>query len=55
VAAALKTTKPYAGKLARDVASKRLATLGADLLDARAVLAPGVPIFQFCLPGVYSE
>jgi DNA-binding MarR family transcriptional regulator len=39
VAAALKTTKQYAGKLARDVASKRLATLGADPLDARAVLA----------------
>jgi len=39
VAAALKTTKQYAGKLARDVASKRLATLGVDPLDARAVLA----------------
>lgn len=39
VAAALKTTKQYAGKLARDVASKKLATLSPDPLDARAVLA----------------
>jgi DNA-binding MarR family transcriptional regulator len=39
VAAALKTTKQYAGKLARDVASKGLVKLAADPLDARAVLA----------------
>jgi DNA-binding MarR family transcriptional regulator len=39
VASALKTTKPYAGKLAKEIASKRLLTLVVDPLDARAVLA----------------
>ncbi|MGH7511436.1 MAG: MarR family winged helix-turn-helix transcriptional regulator [Gemmatimonadales bacterium] len=39
VASALKTTKQYAGRLARDMAAKRLVTLVADPLDRRAVLA----------------
>ena len=39
VAAALRTTKQYAGRLAREMASKRLVTLVADPLDRRAVLA----------------
>jgi len=39
VAAALKTTKQYAGRLAREMASKRLVTLVTDPLDGRAVLA----------------
>ena len=39
VASALKTTKQYAGRLAREMASKRLVTLVADPLDRRAVLA----------------
>jgi DNA-binding MarR family transcriptional regulator len=39
VAAALRTTKQYAGRLAREMASKRLVTLAADPLDGRAVLA----------------
>jgi DNA-binding MarR family transcriptional regulator len=39
VAAALKTTKQYAGRLAREMASKRLVTLATDPLDGRAVLA----------------
>ena len=39
VAAALKTTKQYAGRLAREMASKRLVTLVTDPQDGRAVLA----------------
>jgi DNA-binding MarR family transcriptional regulator len=39
VASALKTTKQYAGKLAREMAAKRLVTLVADPADRRAVLA----------------
>jgi DNA-binding MarR family transcriptional regulator len=39
VASALKTTKQYAGRLAKGMASKRLVTLVADPLDGRAVLA----------------
>ena len=39
VAAALRTTKQYAGRLAREMAAKRLVTLVADPLDRRAVLA----------------
>jgi DNA-binding MarR family transcriptional regulator len=39
VAAALGTTKQYAGKLARDLESRGLITLGDDPSDARAVLA----------------
>lgn len=39
VAAALGTTKQYAGKLARDLESKGLITLVADPADGRAVLA----------------
>jgi DNA-binding MarR family transcriptional regulator len=39
VASALRTTKQYAGKLAREMASKRLVTLVVDPLDRRAVLA----------------
>jgi len=39
VASALKTTKQYAGRLAREMAAKRLVTLVADPLDRRAVLA----------------
>ena len=39
VAAALKTTKQYAGRLAKQMASKRLVTLVTDPLDGRAVLA----------------
>src|SRR4051812_19916435 len=39
VAAALETTKQYAGKLARDLESKALITLVADPADGRAVLA----------------
>jgi len=39
VASALKTTKQYAGRVAREMAAKRLVTLVADPLDRRAVLA----------------
>jgi DNA-binding MarR family transcriptional regulator len=39
VASALRTTKQYAGRLAKDMASKRLVSLVADPLDRRAVLA----------------
>src|SRR3954453_16770627 len=39
VAAALDTTKQYAGKLARDLERKRFITLVADPADRRAVLA----------------
>ena len=39
VAAALGTTKQYAGKLAKDLDSRGLITLSADPSDARAVLA----------------
>jgi DNA-binding MarR family transcriptional regulator len=39
VAAALETTKQYAGKLARDLESKGLITLVADPTDRRAILA----------------
>jgi DNA-binding MarR family transcriptional regulator len=39
VAAALDTTKQYAGKLARDLESKGFITLLADPADGRAVLA----------------
>jgi DNA-binding MarR family transcriptional regulator len=39
VAAALETTKQYAGKLARDLESKGFITLVADPTDRRAVLA----------------
>ena len=38
VASAMKTTKQYAGQLAREMASKRLVTLTSDPADARAVL-----------------
>src|ERR1043165_2371608 len=38
-AAALKWTKQYAGKLAREMAAKRLVTLAPDPTDRRAVLA----------------
>lgn len=39
VASALGTTKQYAGKLAKDLESKGLITLGVDPTDGRAVLA----------------
>jgi DNA-binding MarR family transcriptional regulator len=39
VAAALKTTKQYAGRLAREMESKQLVTLAVDARDRRAVLA----------------
>src|SRR5215470_3010310 len=39
VAAALGTTKQYAGKLARDLESKGFITLAVDPADRRAVLA----------------
>lgn len=39
VAAALQWSKQYAGKLAKEMASKRLVTLEADPRDKRAVLA----------------
>jgi DNA-binding MarR family transcriptional regulator len=39
IAGALKTTKQYAGRLAKEMAAKRLVTLVADPLDRRAVLA----------------
>ena len=39
VAAALRWSKQYAGKLAKELASKRLVTLEADPTDKRAVLA----------------
>jgi len=39
IASALETTKQYAGKLARDLASKGLITLSVDPADRRAVLA----------------
>ena len=39
VAAALKWSRQYAGKLAKEMASKRLVTLEADPTDKRAVLA----------------
>ena len=39
VASALKTTKQYAGRLAKELASRRLVTLVPDPLDGRAVLA----------------
>ena len=39
VASALKTTRQYAGKLAKDLEAKRLVTLTPDPLDGRAVLA----------------
>lgn len=39
IASALKTTKQYAGRLAKEMAAKRLVTLVADPLDRRAVLA----------------
>jgi DNA-binding MarR family transcriptional regulator len=39
IASALKTTKQYAGRLAKEVASKRLIMLVTDPLDQRAVLA----------------
>ena len=39
IAAALETTKQYAGKLAKDLESKELITLVADPSDRRAVLA----------------
>jgi DNA-binding MarR family transcriptional regulator len=39
VAAALRWSKQYAGKLAKEMASKRLVTLEADPTDRRAVLA----------------
>jgi DNA-binding MarR family transcriptional regulator len=39
IAAALKTTKQYAGRLAKEMVAKRLVTLVADPLDGRAVLA----------------
>ena len=39
VASALGTTRQYAGQLARELATRRLITLGADPLDGRAVLA----------------
>jgi DNA-binding MarR family transcriptional regulator len=39
IAAALGTTKQYAGKLARDLESKGFVTLVADAMDGRVVLA----------------
>src|SRR5262245_10590115 len=39
IAAALRTTKQYAGRVAKEMAAKRLVTLAADPLDRRAVLA----------------
>jgi DNA-binding MarR family transcriptional regulator len=39
VASALRTTKQYAGRLAKEMAARRLVTLVADPLDRRAVLA----------------
>lgn len=39
VASALKTTKQYAGRLAKEMAAKHLVTLVTDPLDRRAVLA----------------
>jgi len=39
VAAALKTTKQYAGRVARELAAKRLVTLETHPEDGRAVLA----------------
>jgi len=39
VASALRTTKQYAGRLAKEMASKRLVTLTTDPRDRRAVLA----------------
>ena len=39
IARALKTTKQYVGKLAREMAAKRLVTLLPDPADRRAVLA----------------
>lgn len=39
IATAMQTTKQYAGKLAREMAAKRLVTLVADPADRRAVLA----------------
>src|SRR5439155_17024250 len=37
VAAALRTTRQYAGKLSKDLEAKRLVTLTPDPLDGRAV------------------
>src|SRR4051812_49728469 len=39
VAAALGTTRQYAGKLAREIETRRLITLTSDPSDGRAVLA----------------
>jgi len=39
IASALNTTKQYAGRLAKEMAAKRLVTLVTDPLDQRAVLA----------------
>ena len=39
VASALRTTRQYAGKLAKELEAKRLVTLTADPTDGRAVLA----------------
>src|SRR5262245_64096239 len=39
IAAALRTTKQYAGRVAKEMAARRLVTLAADPLDRRAVLA----------------
>jgi DNA-binding MarR family transcriptional regulator len=39
IAAALRTTKQYAGRLAKEMAAKRLVSLVADPLDRRAILA----------------
>jgi len=39
IATSLRTTKQYAGHLAKDMAAKRLVTLVPDPLDGRAVLA----------------
>lgn len=39
IASSLKTTKQYAGHLAKDMAAKRLITLASDPQDGRAVLA----------------
>lgn len=39
IAAALRTTKQYSGKVAKELAAMRLVSLAADPRDARAVLA----------------
>ena len=43
IASALGTTKQYAGKLARELESRGLITLGVDPADRRAVLATPTP------------